>query len=44
VLLRQFDFSYERLWKEYESIPDSIKATPIGREVRRKLLKRVLKD
>ena len=44
VLLRQFDFSYERLWKEYESIPDSIKATPIGREVRKKLLKRVLKD
>lgn len=44
VLLRQFDFSYERLWKEYETIPDSIKATPIGREVRKELLKRVLKD
>ena len=39
VLSRQFDFSYERLWKEYETIPDSIKATPIGREVRKRLLK-----
>ena len=26
MLSRQFDFSYERLWKEYETIPDSIKA------------------
>jgi hypothetical protein len=38
VLLRQFDFSYERLWKEYESIPDSVKASPIGKEVRKELL------
>ena len=40
VLLRQFDFSYERLWKEYEKIPESIKVSPIGKEVRQRLLKK----
>jgi hypothetical protein len=39
VLLRQFDFSYKRLWKEYETIPNSVKLSPIGKEVRRRLLK-----
>lgn len=38
VLLKQFDFSYNRLWNEYETIPDAIKATSIGRKVEKELL------
>lgn len=38
VLLRQHDFTYERLWKEYESIPDSIKTIPIGEKLKKELL------